>query len=318
MARITSQFGYRTEASEVVAGHDLSGQTVMVTGAASGLGVETARALASIGARVVLPVRNIERGITSAEDILLTNPGSKVEVMELDLASLASVRDFADAFLASHDSLDILINNAAVMATPQGATSDGFELQFGTNHLGHFELFRELLPALRENGGARVVALSSIGHRRSNVIFDDPNFERREYEKWSAYGQSKTACSLFALGVTQRFANEGIFANAVHPGGIITGLQKSLSFDEQQAMGWFDAEGNINERFKTVSQGASTSLWAAVGPELSGVGGLYLEDCNESVVFDEANPWVGYFPYAVDPDGADQLWDLSESLIASI
>jgi NAD(P)-dependent dehydrogenase (short-subunit alcohol dehydrogenase family) len=318
MARITSQFGYRTEASEVVDGHDLSGQTVLVTGASSGLGVETARALASVGAHVVLPVRDVDRGISSAEEILRTTPGSRVEVMELDLASISSIRDFAEAFLASHDNLDVLINNAAVMATPQGTTHDGFELQFGTNHLGHFELFRELLPALRANEGARIVALTSIGHRRSNVIFDDPNFKNRDYEKWSAYGQSKTACSLFALGVTQRFASEGIYANAVHPGGIITGLQKSLSFDEQQAMGWFDAEGNVNELFKTVSQGASTSLWAAVGPELSGVGGLYLEDCNESVVYDETNPWVGYFPYAVDPDGADRLWDISESLVAAI
>jgi NAD(P)-dependent dehydrogenase (short-subunit alcohol dehydrogenase family) len=205
-----------------------------------------------------------------------------------------------------------------VMATPQGTTSDGFELQFGTNHLGHFALFTGLLPALQRAEGARVVALSSIGHRRSDVNFDDPNFHSRPYDKWESYGQSKTACSLFAVGVTERCgASDAIFANAVHPGGILTGLQQHLDIEEQRAMGWIDENGKANDVFKTVAQGAATSVWAAVGPELDRVGAKYLEDCNEALPFDPSIPFAGVMAYATDPDRAQRLWELSEQLIAA-
>jgi len=311
MSRITSPFGYRSTALEVVEGHDLSGATVLVTGAASGIGVETARAFAAAGAHVVLPVRSAERGRESEAEIRRSHPDASIELASLDLSSLSSVAACTQSFVESHDRLDILVNNAGVMATPFEHTSDGFEMQFGTNHLGHFALFQGLLPALRAAGTARVVALSSIGHRRSAVDLDDPHFERREYEKWTAYGQSKTACALFAVGVTQHHAAEGITANAVHPGGIATGLQKYLPMDEQRAMGWYDEEGNVNELFKTPEQGASTTVWAAVGHELDGVGGLYLEDCNESAPFDKELPWMGYLPYATDPEIATALWDYS-------
>jgi NAD(P)-dependent dehydrogenase (short-subunit alcohol dehydrogenase family) len=317
VTRITSQFGYRSDALDVVASVDLSHKTAVVTGAASGLGVETARALVDAGAHVVLPVRNLARGAASRDEILATHPDASIELAELDLASLSSVRAFAQSFLNDHHELHILINNAAVMATPAQTTSDGFELQFGTNHLGHFALFQELLPALRGAQGARVVALSSIGHRRSDVNFDDPMFLERPYDKWASYGQSKTACSLFAVGVTARFAeSDAIYANAVHPGGILTGLQQYLPIEEQRAMGWIDDNGNVNEVFKTVTQGASTSVWAAVGQELHGVGAKYLEDCNEALPFDPAMPFAGFMDYAVDPESAERLWELSATLIS--
>ena len=312
MSRITSQFGYRSDALDVVAGVDLSAKTAIVTGAASGLGVETARALVEGGAHVVLPVRSLERGAKSRDEILASHPDAKVDLAQIDLASLASIRHFARSFLDDHRELHLLINNAAVMATPLETTSDGFELQFGTNHLGHFALFNELLPALRRAQGARVVALSSIGHRRSDVNFDDPHFRSRPYDKWESYGQSKTACSLLAVAITQRHGDsDAIFANAVHPGGILTGLQQYLPLEEQRAMGWIDDNGKVNEVFKTVSQGASTSVWAAVGPELDGVGAKYLEDCNEALPFDPALPFAGVMAYAVDPQRAERLWELS-------
>ncbi len=315
MARITSPFGYRTEALDVVADVDLSAQTAIVTGAASGIGVETARALASAGADVVLAVRDEARGLIARDEILATHPEADIEVHTLDLANLRSVRSFATWFNDEHGELDILVNNAAVMATPFQFTEDGFELQIGTNHLGHFALFRALLPALKESGHARVVALSSIGHRRSDVDLDDLNFERRDYEKWIAYGQSKTACSLFAVGVTEHHRRDGILANAVHPGGIMTGLQKHLEDSEVQGFGWVNERGDVNEAFKTPSQGASTSVWAAVGPELDGIGGLYLEDCAQAQPFDESFPFAGVRDYAIDPERAAMLWDLSLELV---
>ncbi len=315
MTRITSPFGYRSDALDVVASVDLTNKTALVTGAASGIGVETARALVAAGARVVLPVRSLERGKTSRDEILATHPHADVELAELDLASLASVKRFSDNFVREHSQLHILVNNAAVMATPQSTTSDGFELQFGTNHLGHFALFNGLLPSLQRAQGARVVALSSIGHRRSDVNFDDPNFRNRPYDKWESYGQSKTACALLGVGITDRHgASDGIFANAVHPGGILTGLQQHLDLDEQRAMGWIDENGKVNDVFKTVTQGAATSVWAAVGPQLDGVGAKYLEDCNEALRFDPAIPFAGVMDYAVDPDSASKLWELSTQL----
>ena len=314
MTRITSSFGSRTDALDVVEGVDLSNYVAVVTGGASGLGVETARALASVGAQVVLPVRDLERAKSSRDEILSTHPRARVELRELDLASLDSIHRFGETFRRDYPVVRILINNAAVMATPFQHTSDGFEMQFGTNHLGHFALFHELLPSLKAANGSRVVALSSIGHRRSDVDFDDPMFERRPYEKWQSYGQSKTACSLFAVGVTAQYASEGIVANAVHPGGIITGLQQYLPKEEQRAMGWIDEDGNVNAGFKTVTQGAATSVWAAVGTELSGVGAKYLEDCNEAEPFDSEKPFRGFMPYSLDHENAHKLWDLSSTL----
>ncbi|AWN24108.1 oxidoreductase [Deinococcus irradiatisoli] len=314
-ARITSPFDASSTALDVVAGHDLSGKTALITGAASGIGVETARALLTAGARVILAVRDTRRGEAVAAELRRSTGNPAADVIELDLASLASVRRAAAQVVEMAPRLDLLINNAGVMATPLTHTADGFEMQFGTNHLGHFLLTELLMPALKAAAPARVVVLSSIGHRRSDVDLDDLNFERRPYEKWNAYGQAKTANALFALELTRRYGAKGVTANAVHPGGILTGLQKHMPAEEQRAMGWIDEEGRPNPGFKTAEQGAATSVWAAVGPELEGVGGLYLEDVQEALPFDAARPFSGYQPYLRDADKARRLWEDSEVLV---
>jgi NAD(P)-dependent dehydrogenase (short-subunit alcohol dehydrogenase family) len=308
---ITSPFNNRSTALEVVQGHNLSGKTALITGAASGIGVETARALLQAGAEVILAVRDIDKGESVARELRESTNNSKAIVLPLDLTSFASVRQAAHQFLGRWFALHVLINNAGVMATPFEKTQDGFELQFGTNHLGHFLLSQLLLPALLAAAPARVVALSSSGHRRSDIIWDDINFENHPYDKWQAYGQSKTANALFALGLTRHYADKGVTANAVNPGGIRTGLQKNLSHEEMTAMGWYDAEGNLNSVFKTPEQGAATSTWAAVGAELEGVGGLYLEDCQEAMPWSPEAPYLGYKPYIRSEESAERLWNLS-------
>ncbi|MDL4821460.1 oxidoreductase [Actinomadura opuntiae] len=314
-------YGASSTAADVVAGHDLTGKEAIVTGGASGLGAETARALAAAGARVVLAGRNPDNGERAAE-LLRKETGNELVVFRpLDLGSLESVRRWTERHVATGRPLHILVANAGIMATPLTRTADGFESQFGTNHLGHFAFTTGLLPALRAAGTARVVSLSSRAHRRSDIDFDDPNFERRPYDPWVAYGQSKTANALFAVGLTARYAGEGITCNAVMPGGIMTGLQRHITLDRLQEMGWADEFGHPVEPpgWKTPAQGAATSVWAAVAPELEGVGGRYLDDCAI------AEPWTGegdpprghYLPYALDPGHADRLWTLSERLVAS-
>jgi NAD(P)-dependent dehydrogenase (short-subunit alcohol dehydrogenase family) len=294
-------------AREVAQGHDLSGKNVIVTGGTSGLGAQTVEVLAAAGALVVAASRS---------------PGTaplppSAEYSQLDLASLESVREFVRRW---DRPLHLLINNAGVMRTPFGRTADGFELQFGTNHLGHFALTTGLLPALRAAGQARVVVLTSRGHRRADIDFDDPNYRRRPYDPWEAYGQSKTANCLFAVGLTQR----GQPANAVAPGAIQTPLMRHMPQPELAARGWLDPDGNrVNGQgpgWKTVEEGAATTVWAAVAPELAEVGGQYLDNCAI------AQPWTaegevpfGYYaPYALDPGHAERLWSLSEGLIASV
>jgi len=317
--RITSAFGAFTPAREVVAGHDLSGKTAVVTGAATGIGVETARALAEAGADVVIAARKPDLAAAAIADIDRTAPG-RTRFEMLDLSELASIRAFADRWGAAP--LDILINNAAVMACPLDRTKDGFEMQIGTNHFGHFLLGTLLAPALvagaRASGKtSRLVSLSSIGHRRSDINWDDPNYTTRPYEKWESYGQAKTANALFAVGFHQRFKDQGVTANAVMPGGIMTPLQRHLPIEEQRAMGWIDENGKVRDGFKTPEQGASTSVWAAVGPELEGVGGLYLEDCAQALPWTKDVPWSGVMPYALDRAGADRLWALSVETVGA-
>jgi NAD(P)-dependent dehydrogenase (short-subunit alcohol dehydrogenase family) len=310
-----SRFGGRSTAREVIAGHDLNGRDAIVTGGASGIGVETVRALAIAGARVVLATRDQTKGESVAATLRNETGNGQIEFQQLDLASLASVQAFVKQFLALRRDLHVLINNAGIMAAPHSYTVDGFESQFGTNHVGHFALATGLLPALKAAGRARVVSLSSLGHRRSDVHFDDLNFRHRPYDPWMAYGQSKTANVLFAVGMTQRFGAQGINANAVHPGGIMTGLQKHVSHEEQLKMGWIDEAGAQNSRFKSTEQGAATSIWAAVAPELEGVGGLYLEDCAIAKPWSDDTPTSGVKPYALNPDNAERLWSVSEGLV---
>jgi NAD(P)-dependent dehydrogenase (short-subunit alcohol dehydrogenase family) len=309
-------FGARSSALEVITGHDLRGCDSIVTGGASGIGVETVRALATAGARVVIATRDRIKAEAVARTLREETRNEAIEAATLDLASLRSVRVFAADYLGSDRPLHLLINNAGIMATPQSYTEDGFESQFGTNHMGHFALTVGLLPALRAAGTARVVSLSSSGHRRSDVHFDDLNFRARPYEPFAAYGQSKTANALFAVELTTRCASDGITSNAVMPGGIMTGLQKHLSREFLTRAGWIDESGAVNPRFKDAGQGAATSVWAAVAPELEGVGGLYLEDCAIARPVTDVNAMRGYMPYALDPERAARLWEVSEELLA--
>jgi NAD(P)-dependent dehydrogenase (short-subunit alcohol dehydrogenase family) len=308
--RITTPFDAGSTAADVIAGIDLGGRRVIVTGAASGIGVETARALASAGAEVTLAVRNLDAGQATAEEIIASTGNKHVAVAPLDLADQASVR----AFVSTWDSsLHILVNNAGVMASPLMRTPEGWELQFATNHLGHFELTTGLHRALATAGGARVVSVSSAAHLRSPVVFSDIHFTEREYDPWLAYGQSKTANVLFAVEGTRRWADDGIFVNALMPGGIRTNLQRYVSEDELAAMR--AASGGGAPNWKTVEQGAATSVLVATSPLLDGVGGRYFEDCNEAAP-NEPGTRRGVAPYALDPEAAEELWSVSERTLA--
>jgi NAD(P)-dependent dehydrogenase (short-subunit alcohol dehydrogenase family) len=316
---ITSAFGTRSTALDVVQGISLRGRHAIVTGGASGLGLETSRALAVAGATVTLAVRNVAQGEATAQKIRADHPQAVVEVGALDLDNLAGIQKFAADWNARGQALDILINNAAIMACPLTRTAQGWEAQFATNHLGHFALTTALLPSLLRaagnTGDARVVALSSTGHKIAGVDFDDIHFERREYHKWKAYGQAKSANALFALGLHLRYGTQGITANAVHPGGIMTGLQKFLPLEEMRAMGWLQPDDTPLAIFKTPAQGASTSVWAATAAQLRGHGGLYLEDCHQGLPAEPTNRISGYSPHIADAAVAQRLWDVSGALL---
>jgi NAD(P)-dependent dehydrogenase (short-subunit alcohol dehydrogenase family) len=312
--RVTSTFHARSTALEVVAGLDLHGQRAIVTGGAGGLGLETARALAQAGADVTLAVRDRVRGGEAAGALRVSSGRRNVHVGVLDLADLASVRRFAADW--GDAPLHILVNNAAIMACPLTRTAQGWEAQFATNHLGHFALTTALLPALKRGAPSRVVALSSSGHKICGVDFDDIHFERRDYNKWKAYGQAKSANALMSLGLHLRHGADGVTANAVHPGGIMTGLQKYLPIDEMRALGWLKADDTPLDIFKTPEQGAATSVWAATAPQLQGHGGLYLEDCNQGVPAEASNRVSGYSAHIMDPDAAQRLWSVSTAMVA--
>jgi len=308
-APLGSGFGMRSTAAQVIAGIDLAGRNVIVTGGYSGIGVATTHALAAAGAQVTVPARTPGKARAALAGV------AHVELAALDLMDPASIDAFAREWLGRNQPLHLLVCNAAIMASPLERDSRGYESQFATNHLGHFQLICRLWPALVAAGGARVIMLSSLGHRITPVNFDDPNFERREYHKWKAYGQAKTANSLCALGVDQRGRDAGIRAFAVHPGGIMTDLQRSLSREEQVAMGWMTDDGVLSPVFKTVEQGAATTVWAATSPQLAGRGGLYCEDCDVATLVPATDTGMaGVRPWAVDPAAADQLWTLSERL----
>jgi NAD(P)-dependent dehydrogenase (short-subunit alcohol dehydrogenase family) len=310
---IPSGFNAKTTATEALKGVDLSGKRALVTGGHAGLGLETTRALAQAGATVVVPARNPEH----AQTALKGTPG--VEVSSLDLMDPDSIDTFAKSFLDSGRPLDILVANAGTVAVPFTRDRRGYEAQFSTNHLGHFQLTVRLWPALKLAGHARVVSLSSAAHRLSPVDFDDPNYERREYDKWKAYGQSKSANVLFAVGLDTRGEAQGIRAFAVHPGMIVTDLQRHLSIEELKAAGFRDEHGQIPAAqaslYKTVEQGAATSVWCATSPGLAGKGGVYCEDVDIArAVPADYKENGGVSPWAIDPILADRLWLLSEEL----
>ncbi|MCB5275360.1 (S)-1-Phenylethanol dehydrogenase [Arthrobacter sp. SO5] len=304
MERITTRFGFSSTASDVTEGIDFTGKRVVITGGASGIGIETARAFARIGADVTLAVRNPDAAAPVADELRESSGNGNIHLGRVDLADLSSVAGFAAQWSGP---LHVLVNNAGIMALPDlQRTVEGWELQFATNHLGHFALAQALHGALASAGNARIVSLSSSGHLFSPVLFDDPQFNFVPYDPFVAYGQSKTASTLFAVGVTARWAKEGITSNAVMPGAIATNLQRHT--------------GGLRtpvERQKTPQQGAATTLYVATSPDLEGVGGRYFEDVNEARVVDRRGPdYTGVAPYALDAANAQRLWNLSTELLA--
>jgi NAD(P)-dependent dehydrogenase (short-subunit alcohol dehydrogenase family) len=305
-------FGHDTTTDEVLEGIDLAGKTALVTGASGGLGAETARALASRGAAVTLAVRDVPKGEGVAQAIR-ESTGSEVDVVELELDSLPSVRACAQGWLASHGVLNLLINNAGIMACPLARTSQGWESQFATNHLGHFLLTMSLLPAIKTGAPSRIVNLSSGAHRFGGIDFDDIHFNEREYNKFAAYGQSKTANVLFAVELGRRLEGSGVTINAVHPGVIMTDLGRHLTPED---LANFPGATSVEEmKFKTVESGAATSVWAATAAELEGRSGLYLEDCHVAGPATEDGVQVGYSSWAMDTEAAKKLFALSEDLV---
>ncbi|MGW3447054.1 SDR family NAD(P)-dependent oxidoreductase [Streptomyces sp. NPDC001076] len=306
MSALTTPFGFASTAGEVVSGIDLSGRRAVVTGASSGIGAETARALAATGAAVTLAVRDVAAGERVAKDITGSTGNQDVRAVHLDLTDPASITAFTTAWQGP---LHVLVNNAGVMACPEQYTEQGWEWQFATNHLGHFALATGLHSALAADRNARIVVVSSTGHQQSPVVWDDVNFAFRPYDPWLAYGQSKTANVLFAVEATRRWADDNITANALMPGAIYTNLQRHTG---GRGSGRVPAE-----LIKTVEQGAATSALLATSPLLEGVGGRYFVDCNETEIVDRRSGTLhGVARYAVDPAGARRLWDLSQDLIA--
>ncbi|MYW16553.1 SDR family NAD(P)-dependent oxidoreductase [Streptomyces sp. SID2955] len=305
MSALSTPFHFSSTAGEVVAGIDLTGRRAVITGASSGIGAETARALAATGAAVTLAVRDVEAGERVAKDITRSTGNQDLRAVRLDLTDPASIAAFIAAWQGP---LHILVNNAGVMACREQYTKHGWEWQFATNHLGHFALATGLHEALAADGNARVVVVSSSGHQQSPIVWDDINFAFRPYDPWLAYGQSKTANVLFAVEATRRWADDNITANALMPGAVYTNLQRHTG---GRGSGRVPAE-----LIKTVEQGAATSALLAASPLLEGVGGRYFVDCNESEVVDRRSGTLhGVARYALDPQGARRLWDLSQDLL---
>jgi NAD(P)-dependent dehydrogenase (short-subunit alcohol dehydrogenase family) len=312
-------FGATSTTDDVLQGVDLSGKRILVTGVSAGLGVETARALAAHGATVVGAARDLDKARAATEVVRAQAAnGGSLELVQLDLASLASVRACADGLLAAGKPFDVIICNAGVMATPKGTTADGFETQFGTNHLGHFVLVNRIASLLKP--GSRLVNLSSAGHRFSDIDLDDPNFEHTDYTEFGAYGRSKTANVLFAVEFDRRHRAQGIRAVAVHPGGIQTELGRYMTPEVTQAM--IESINTANTaggapafEWKTIPQGAATSIWSAVVAPADEVGGRYCEDCHVAELQEGEGLRGGVRPYALAPERAKALWAKSEELV---
>jgi NAD(P)-dependent dehydrogenase (short-subunit alcohol dehydrogenase family) len=304
---LQSGFGPQTTAQQVINGVDLTNRTAIVTGGYSGLGLETVRALAGAGARVIVAARRPDIAAQA-----LAGSAGQIEIHPLDLSDPASIDAFGAAF---EGPLHILINNAAIMANPLTRDVRGYESQFAINHLGHFQLVGRLWDALKAAQDARVVSLSSIGHRICPVNLDDPNFDTTPYDKWQSYGRAKSANALFAIGVDERGKADGIRALSVHPGGIMTNLQRFLPMEEQIAMGWVDQDGTVNKMFKTPQQGAATTVWCATSLQLANIGGVYCEDCDVAKLWVEGDRlYNGVHAHAVDGNQVDPLWALSEKM----
>ncbi|MEO9968980.1 MAG: oxidoreductase [Hyphomonadaceae bacterium] len=313
---VESGFHGKSTATEVLEGKSLVGKNAIVTGGYSGIGLETVRALAEAGARVTVPARRVE-----AAEAALGNIGGDIEIASMDLADLASVKKFAADYAATDRSLHILINNAGIMACPETRVGNNWEAQFGVNHLGHMAMTLDLAPSLMKAEGARLVALSSTAHIRSDVNWDDPHFHNAEYEKWTAYASAKSANALFAIGIDARGEGSGVRAFSVHPGGIFTPLQRHLPEEEMVALGWKNPDGSVPDMiaamFKTPEQGAATSVWAATSDQLDGKGGVYCEDCDiAKLATEDSQRWEHVREWACDDERAERLWSLSEAMLA--
>ena len=317
---IISGFDSKSDADKIVKEKDLSGKIAIVTGGYSGIGLETTRALVAIGAKVIIPAKRTEVAVQNLEGIV-----SKENIVEMDLGNLNSVRKFTEDFKESFGKLDLLINNAGIMACPETRIGNGWESQFAVNHIGHFLLTKELMDTMAEDGSARFVSLSSSAHSLTGILWDDIHFQNNPYDKWMAYGQSKTASSLIAIEFHRRMVDEGVSGFSVHPGGILTPLQRHLQKEEMVALGWMDENGSPSEMaknfFKTTSQGASTTLWCATSSSLNGIGGVFCEDCDiakrKNEVDDSLQRYFGVADWAVDTEEASKLWDVTEKMLAS-
>jgi len=316
-APLNSGFDFHAKASEVMEGIDLSGKSAVVTGGYSGLGLEVVRALTAAGADVVVPARDPKRAGEA-----LASAGLAAGVVAMDLANLASVAEAAAEIGDAHDKVDLLINNAGIMACPESRTSAGWEMQFAVNHIGHHVLARELMPYLLNANGARVVAVSSAAHKRTPVLFDDIHFKSTPYDKWLAYAQSKTANALFALELNRRRSADGIKAFSVHPGTILTPIMRHLPKGELANMGWVDEKGeptDLAKQFiKAPDEGAATILWAATSSLLDDRGGEYCENCDIAAMVTDSTPrWAGVVDWAVDESAAARLWEMTDEMVLS-
>ena len=318
---INSGFSNKSEPKDILKNIDLHNKVAIVTGGYSGIGLETTKALVAAGANVIIPAKRPEIANQNLNGVV-----SKDNVIEMDLGDLNSVKSFSDSFKENFNTLDLLINNAGIMACPETRIGNNWESQFGINHIGHFLLTNELINVMSDVEGARFVSLSSSAHSITGILWDDIHFQSAKYDKWMAYGQSKTACSLMAIEFNTRMKDRGVEGFAVHPGGIITPLQRHLEKEEMVALGWLDEDGSPSELaknfFKSTSQGASTAVWCATNPDLNGLGGVFCEDCDiakrKSEVDESLQRYFGVADWAIDKEEASKLWESTESMIKKL
>ena len=318
---INSGFNAKSETKDIIKDIDLNNKVAIVTGGYSGIGLETTKALVAAGADVIIPAKRPKIANQNLNGIV-----SEDNVIEMDLGNLNSVKSFSDSFKENFNTLDLLINNAGIMACPETRIGNNWESQFAINHIGHFLLTNELINVMSDVEGARFVSLSSSAHSITGILWDDIHFQSAKYDKWMAYGQSKTACSLMAIEFNTRMKDRDVEGFAVHPGGIITPLQRHLEKEEMVALGWLDEDGSPSELaknfFKSTSQGASTAVWCATNPDLNGLGGVFCEDCDiakrKSEVDESLRRYFGVADWAIDKEEASKLWESTESMIKKL
>ena len=319
-APIQSGFNSKSASSDVLKGTNLEGKLAIVTGGYSGIGLETTKGLIAVGADVIIPAKRPDVASKNLKGIVPNK-----NIIEMDLANLNSVRKFTESINENFNKLDILINNAGIMACPETRIGNNWECQFAVNHIGHFLLTKNLMPMMKDVDGARFISLSSSAHALTGILWDDIHFHHQPYDKWMAYGQSKTASSLIAIEFNEKMKNYGVSGFAVHPGGIITPLQRHLPKEEMVALGWMQEDGSPTELvknfFKTTNQGSSTSLWCATNEKLNGIGGVFCEDCDvakrKSEIEESMQRYFGVADWAIDLKEASKLWDMTEKMISN-